>query len=167
MNIEGIHYSELDWTKVGVLWAYRLYPDGSVLFTYASRIGHLVLHTDSGSVTCLPKDILGDRSKLPEFALSFSRTSAARLTYRSGLPAVTRGKYTIAGASISISHPYFHFPTRTLTGHILPDRLLLSPTGTATTIGEKKSTTEPQTFWPITELDSYPGSGVQSNTSVR
>jgi len=151
MSLEGIYYSELDWEKVGFLWAYRFYPDGSVLFTHASPVGHLILHTEAGPVTCIPQDVLETQTSLSEFRRRFSRDLATSVTYKSGLPAVTRGTFTTDGADISISHPYYHFPTITLTGQILPDCLLLSMAGDATTVGETKTeTNKQQLFLPLT-----------------
>jgi hypothetical protein len=47
-------------------------------------------------------------------------------------------------------HPYFQFPAYLLTGQILPDRLVLSPAGGATTIGEKKTAAnKDQIFLPL------------------
>jgi hypothetical protein len=140
MKIEGIYFSEYYWPRYNTLWAYRFYPDGALLFTYADPVGRFFLHTEAGPTVCHPKEVLGNQSKLPEFFRCFARELPVKITHHSGLPAVTRGNYVTDGTTVSISHPYFHYPKYELTGQVLPDRLILSPTGNpVATTGEKKS----------------------------
>jgi hypothetical protein len=148
MNINGIYFSEYYWPRYNILWAYRFYPDGALLFTYADPVGRFFLHTEAGPTVCHPNEVLGDKSKLPDFVGCFARELPVRITYRSGLPAVTRGNYVTDGTTVSLTHPYFQFPNHRLAGLILPDRLVLPLLATAgTAIGKKKpKANQEQTF---------------------
>jgi hypothetical protein len=148
MKIEGIYFSEYYWPRYNTLWAYRFYPDGVLLFTYADPVGRFFLHTEAGTAVCQPKDILGNKSKLPDFFRCFARELPIQIAYRSGLPAVTQGNFVTDGANISISHPYFHYSNYEFAGQVLPDRLILSPVESpVTTTGQKKpATTQTQIF---------------------
>jgi hypothetical protein len=126
MRIEGIYFSTAYWPRLRTLWAYRFYADGVVLFTYADPVGRFVLHTEAAPTVCHPADILGNKSKVPQFLRYFSRESPTRITYRSGLPAITQGHYTTTESNISLSHPYFHCPPCSFAGQILPGGLVLS-----------------------------------------
>jgi hypothetical protein len=113
--LDGIYYSQ-GWATCGLLWAYRFYTTGPVLFTCVARLGPLVFHTPSGPILCSSKEVLGTRERVREFAHYFSLQEAAKVTYRSGLLATSLGSYLWNGSTVSFSHPYFEEPCCFITG---------------------------------------------------
>lgn len=142
MSVKGIYYSEYYWPRFNTLWAYRFFADRTVLFTYADPVGRFVLHPDSGPMICNPKEILGDKSRLKEFESCFIPGSGSQISYRSGLPAIVQSRYAVNGTTICFWHSHFNRAVCDLTGHLLPDRMILTLTGYGTSLtGEKKSLT--------------------------
>ena len=140
MNLNGIYFSAHYWPRYNTLWAYRFYADGAVLFTYADPVGRFVLQSEAGPIVCHPEAVLGNKSRVSEFVRCFTSGAPMRIVYRSGLPGITQGRYNTDGTTVSICHPYFQKETCQLSGQILPDRLILTLTGTSLTqTGEKKS----------------------------
>ena len=148
VNIDGVFFKERDWVEHRVLWAYRFYPDGFMLFTYADPIPPIVLTTAAGKLLCHTQDILGHKSKLPEFLSCFSRQASTPITTRAGIPIVIKSHYEIEGQNISFDHPFFIPEHWMFSGQCEADRIVLKRTSRSTIKGREQRlyTTENLTF---------------------
>ena len=132
-------FSSKDWDQHGILWAYRFYGDGLVLFAYSGPLTRLFLNHTSTTATIDAAEVLGSRIRLNEFLFGFTRENHQFLTFRSGLPGVTLSEWHSEEGQILFTHDYFGIEQLSLRGAWCDERLVLSMEVRKTLPGGKDS----------------------------